>query len=207
MIKQEVYNFIVDKGTYMLKKVFPEYFATEPLMPTDRYIEYPFILRNLPKLPCKVLDVGCSGSMFPLIINAIGYETHGIDIRNYYPEHEIFFTKGDLIVSVFEENSFDAITAISSIEHIGLKGVYGQETDIDGDIKALKEIHRILRPNGLFLMTVPFGDYLRITQNHKIYNQKRIHTLLYGFDYEFQIKESPETKDYNLALIKAIKCI
>lgn len=204
-MKKQIYESIITSGSWVLKRVFPEYFATEPLDPTDRYIEYPFILKNLPKLPCKILDVGCSGSMFPLIAEAIGYETYCIDIRNYSPSQKIFFTKSNICVAPYKSESFDVITAISSIEHIGLKGVYGQEEELDGDTLAIKEIYRILKPKGLFLMTVPYSSYLSITENHKIYNNARLDAILWRFKHEKIIIDSPESKDYKIALIKAIK--
>ena len=204
-LKETTYNFITRYGIWFLRKFFPEYFASEPLQMTDRYIEYPFVLENLPKTG-KILDVGCSGSMFPFLVSALGYETYGIDIRNYYPTERFFFVKGDIKHSVFPSENFDVITAISSIEHIGLKGIYGiSEEDVDGDLKAVKEIHRILKPGGIFLMTVLVGPDLQITQNHKIYTWKRIQFMLDGFQKVFLTSAPSNEGDYKLALIKAIK--
>ncbi len=204
IIKEKIYNAIAHSGIWFLGKFFPEYFASEPLRPTDRYIEYPWAIGNLFSPPAKILDVGCSGNMFPLILKALGYEAYGIDIMQYYPEGKFFFTKGDICFTLFEDDFFDIITAISSIEHIGLKGRYSSHEDMEGDIKALREIHRILKPDGILLMTVPIQFNLQISRNHKIYNQARIDLLLRDFTYQYKIVKSPEA-DYDLALIKAVK--
>ena len=204
-IKEKIYNLIAHSGIWFLGKFFPEYFASEPLRPTDRYIEYPWAIGNLPSPPAKVLDVGCSGSIFPLLLKALGYETYGIDIRQYYPQGKFFFTKSDVSVNLYQDDFFDVITAISVVEHIGLKGRYSAHEDMEGDVKALQEIYRILKPEGLFLMTVPIKLELKITRNHKIYNQARIDLFLHRFNhYEYKFVASPEA-DYNLALIKAVK--
>lgn len=199
MIKEKLYNIIAQSGIWFLQRLFPEYFAKEPLHPTDRYIEYPFIIENLPKSPCKILDVGCSGSMFPLLLKAMKYEIFGIDIRPINI-NGIYFNKEDICQTHFENNYFDVIIAISTIEHIGLK-----EKNMNADIKAIKEIYRILKPKGLFLITIPIKLNLQITRNHKIYNQARLCFLLKNFNhYEYKIEPSPEA-DYDLALIKAMK--
>ena len=203
-MKEKIYNIITHSGIWIMQKIFPEYFASESLHPTDRYIEYPFVLENLPKSPCKILDIGCSGSIFPLLIKALKYDIYGIDIREYHPQGKFLFTKTNICVSPFKSDFFDVITAVSSIEHIGLKGRYGSEEDMEGDIKALKEIYRILKPSGIFLMTIPLGENLKITKNHKIYNQIRLHLLLKDFTFQYTIIKSPEG-NYDLALIKAIK--
>ncbi len=205
-MKKQIYNTIAHSGIWFLKSFFPEYFSSESLTPSDRHIEYPFILDNLPSPPAKILDVGCSGSVFPLILKSLKYDTYGIDIREYYPLDKFFFIKDDICLAPFQNDFFDIVVAISSIEHIGLKGVYGQQEMLDGDIKAINEFHLMLKPGGLFLMTVPliFADNPQIKMNHKIYNQKKLHEILGEFKYEIRLQQSPEA-DYNIALIKANK--
>lgn len=204
MCKKKLYNLIAHSGIWFLSKFFPEYFAAEPLKPTDRFIEYPFILEHLPSSPTTILDVGGSGSIFPLILRSLGHTTYMIDIREYALSYNLFFVKGNMCVSPFKDDFFDLITAVSSIEHIGLKGCYGQSEDLFGDKKAIKEIYRVLRPNGMFLMTVPFNDTPKITSNHRIYDDKTLKDIMGKFFYNIKTVQSPEG-DYKLALITAIK--
>jgi SAM-dependent methyltransferase len=203
-MKEKIYEIIANSGIWFLYKFFPEYFAKEPLGHTDRYIEYPFALSYVSLWSkSRVLDVGSAGSMFPLLIKSLGHDVNVIDIRkcNY---DGIVSDKESICKSHFIEDNFDIITAISTIEHIGLKGRYGVNEN-DSDTKAIEEIHRILRPNGMFIMTVPFGDEYRETKFHRIYDGVRIKSLLSTFNsYVIDTYDSPEDT-YKLALIKAVK--
>lgn len=59
------------------------------------------------------------------------------------------------------------------VEHIGL-GRYGDPLDPMGDLKAMKELQRVLRQNGDLLFVVPIGE-ARIQFNaHRIYNYRQI---------------------------------
>ena len=111
-MKKQIYNLIAHSGIWFFNKFFPEYFAVEPLNPTDRHIEYPFIIENLPPPPAKILDVGCSGSLFPLILESLKYETYGIDIREYSSPDRFFFTKGNICISPFKNDFFDIIKIV-----------------------------------------------------------------------------------------------
>lgn len=200
MCKEIVYNKVAGFGIWAMGKLFPEYFAKDPLRPTDRYIEYPFVLKHLPNQPSRILDVGCAGSMFPLLMKSIGHDVHGIDIRPYNMAR---FIQEDICYNKFKSGWFDVVTAVSTIEHIGLNTRYGA-TAKSTDLLALTEIRRILKPYGTLLMTVPFGEEYKVTKYHKVYNASHLDTLLTGFQYWTRIEQSPEA-EYKIALIKATK--
>jgi SAM-dependent methyltransferase len=56
----------------------------------------------------------------------------------------------------FEDDSYDIICAFDVIEHI------------EDDIKAIEEIHRVLKPNGKYLLTVP--AFQSLWSNHDLIN-------------------------------------
>ena len=62
----------------------------------------------------------------------------------------------------FEENSFEQVLLVSTLEHIGADNtVYGldaESADEDAHVNALRELGRVLRPDGSLLVTVPLGE-------------------------------------------------
>ncbi len=107
----------------------------------DRYK----IVKNLVKdHGKKLLDIGC-GSPAKCVkegsfLRTIGYG-QGIDI---YPRNiEFDFKIGDMQKIPFEDEKFDVVTAIEVIEHV------------ENPSKALKEVNRVLKKDGVFVMTTP----------------------------------------------------
>ena len=202
-IKESIYNVVAYSGMWVLHKIFPEYFGGNPLKATDRHVEYPWALNLIHNYSREalILDVGCAGSMFPMLIYAIGFRVWGIDVRDAHSD--LFsFVKGNICENIFDNETFDVITAISTVEHIGISEYAGDYTDFS----AINEIHRILKPNGLFIMSVPFDKKYREETFHRVYDEERLKDLFKDFNsIHWDILKSPESDDYKLALIQVIK--
>ena len=171
-MKERIYRVCAKAGIQVFSKVFPEYFAREPLKPSDRYIEYNFAIKHIQGE--KVLDVGCAGSLFPLMLSAFGYCTWGMDIREYAITNKLSFPKFDFIkedikTTTLRDEFFDTITSISTIEHIGISGRYGEKDDDRGDLKAVDQMKRMLKRNGVLILTLPFGKPKVIKPYCRIY--------------------------------------
>ncbi|MEM0241400.1 MAG: class I SAM-dependent methyltransferase [Candidatus Nezhaarchaeales archaeon] len=104
-----------------------------------------------------VLDVGCAESLLSHKLIARGFRVVGIDIRDYpFRNKRMYFVKRNVMDTGLPDNIFDAIVMVSTIEHIGLS-VYGQLTlNNEGDIKCMRELHRIMKPGGLLILTTPY---------------------------------------------------
>ena len=63
-------------------------------------------------------------------------------------------------------------------EHIGL-GRYGDNIDINGTIKALEELQRILAKNDDLCFSVPIGEASIYFNAHRIFSVKTIQSLFY----------------------------
>lgn len=97
----------------------------------------------------KALDIGCGVSSL-FLANAEFSERYGLDkvAHNSFVNQKVIFITQDIEREnslPFESGYFDVVTMLGVLEHIG------QEKTI----KVLKEIHRILKPNGIFIMTTP----------------------------------------------------
>lgn len=204
-MKEKIYNVIADAGIWTLSHVFPEYFANEPLRPTDRYIEYPWALKYLNKMSrdTRILDVGCSGSMFPVLLKVLSDKVWGIDIRPC--DLEIEFYQRDITERPIIQNFFDVVTAISTIEHVGLSGRYGAKEDNKGDCKAINNIYKMLKTGGILLMTVPCQEEYKKERFQRIYDDLRVKDMLKKFHNHLMWRENSPEGNYQLLMVYAVK--
>ena len=69
----------------------------------------------------------------------------------------------------FMDDSIPSLSSMHVVEHIGL-GRYGDKFDPQGDIKAMRELERVLKPDGQLLFVVPVGGKAKIHYNaHRVY--------------------------------------
>jgi SAM-dependent methyltransferase len=193
----DVLYFLFNKLRYFLINYIPQLSTKIETLPSDipdRMVEYPFVLRELNLEYGRVLDVGCTSpyNIIPLFMADQGLEVWGIDFREFKIRHPNFkFIKGDIRKTNFPDSYFDRIIAVSTIEHIGLKGRYSSATDLNGDRKAILEMSRILMKDGNILITVPFGIAKIVGASHRVYGGERLRELIDGLKIvkaEFYVK-------------------
>jgi SAM-dependent methyltransferase len=151
----------------------------------ERIFEKSFVLQALAQLynstQITVLDVGAAESLLAYELASLNYSVTAIDIRPIALSHpNLKFVKTDICKPVLPASSFDCVIALSTIEHIGL-GWYGDETGETLDCEAVRQIYTLLKSDGSFILTVPYGKKA-ITPIHKIYDQKTLNKLLEGFN-------------------------
>lgn len=130
--------------------------------------EYPWILENSRfDKGLKCLDAGCGQSPLPAYLHEIGCEAHGLDYlqgeKGDYPETygipkkwikmfdgKVKYHHGTMFNSPFSDNTFDRITCVSVLEHI-LK-----PEEPHAHYPCLSELRRILKPDGLLIVTVDY---------------------------------------------------
>ena len=103
------------------------------------------------------------------------YRPANIHLSNLYSG------KMDLTFLNFETESVESISCMHTIEHIGL-GRYGDPIDPDGDLKAIKELKRVVKPRGSLLFVVPIGKPKIVWNAHRIYSYSQIILYFKGFD-------------------------
>lgn len=85
--------------------------------------------------------------------------------------------KADLTNLHFKDNSIKSLSCMHTVEHIGL-GRYGDPIDPNGDIKAAKELSRVLAKDGSLLFVVPIGNKSKMEWNaHRIYTYNAVINL------------------------------
>lgn len=98
---------------------------------------------------CPILDIGCYASEVIVALHSLGYSNlTGVDLNPNLQKmpyaNSISYLSGNFLNTQFEDSSFQAITAISVIEH-----------GFDGP-GLLKEMSRILKPGGLFIASFDY---------------------------------------------------
>jgi SAM-dependent methyltransferase len=134
---------------------------TGPPGSDERVIEIPWVLARL--RPGRVLEVGyafAEPSYLAGLIEAEPAELVGVDLA----EAEVPGMRtvaADVRDLPFPDGYFDQVLLVSTLEHVGADNErYGLETAGDGfgAGKALRELRRVLRPDGCLLVTVPAGE-------------------------------------------------
>ncbi|WP_392479375.1 DUF268 domain-containing protein [Nostoc sp. C110] len=150
----------------------------------ERIFEKTFVLQSLARLyessSITVLDVGAAESLLSYELASFNYSVTAIDIRPIALFHpNLKFVKTDICNPVLAPASFDCVIALSTLEHIGL-GWYGDKTGENYDVKAVQQISLLLKPEGSFILTVPYGKKA-LTPVHRIYNQESLQKLIQDF--------------------------
>jgi len=157
----------------------------------SRDVEWSFIASRLPIGPGRAFDFGCgTGNM---CIHAVqkGYNVMALDLEPgpfpwTHPLVEI--VRGDLLKVDLPNLEFDFILNCSSVEHVGLVGRYGVAVEeTDGDLAAMRRMHRMLKPEGRMLLTIPCGRDAVIVPWHRVYGAERLPKLLSGYAIEEQV--------------------
>ena len=125
------------------------------------FANYNFVIRKrhvldlFDKRGGRFLDAGCGTGDFIPDLLARGGEVFALDFANEMiekararvgpngPDRAVQFYVGDVSNLAFEANFFDAIIAVGLIEYLA---------DVD---TALRQMHRVLKPGGILIVTVP----------------------------------------------------
>ncbi|WP_455277748.1 class I SAM-dependent methyltransferase [[Eubacterium] cellulosolvens] len=157
-----------------------------------RTIEYPWVLKRIKNINpgSLILDVGCAESLLSHALIARGLRVVGLDIRDYpFRSKKMVFIKRNIMDTGLPNQKFDAIIVVSTIEHVGLNAYEQLTLDNDGDLIAMKEFYRILKPMGIIIITTPYigNNPLEVNSFERHYNRQRLDFLVK--DFEILIEE------------------
>jgi SAM-dependent methyltransferase len=157
-------------------------------MEGDRDIEWSWIISQMPPGPGEALDVGPGGSYLGLIAAQEGFNVTAVDlepINQHYSHPKINLKQGDICNIPLPENYFALVLNCSTVEHVGLSGRYGVKTNhTDGDLEAMSRLKRLMKSEGVMLLTIPVGQDSVIAPFHRIYGIDRLPRLLEGYIIE-----------------------
>jgi SAM-dependent methyltransferase len=161
----------------------------------ERVVEYPWLFGHLSELgkpKPRVLDAG-SILNHDFILSRAPLKGGDLTIMTLAPEKycqwydRVSYVYGDLRETFFNDQTFDVIICISTIEHIGLDNTLlytsdrqRAERDETGFVAAAREFRRILKPGGVCYVSFPFG----LRQNlgwYQVFDGSMVEQLLNAF--------------------------
>lgn len=89
----------------------------------------------------------------------------------------------DLLDLPFADQSVESISCMHVVEHVGL-GRYGDPLDVNGDLKAMAELKRVVALGGSLLLVVPVGRPRVVFNAHRIYGFDPILQQFDGLDLQ-----------------------
>lgn len=135
----------------------------------ERIVELPWLYDNLSDDPETILDAGSSLN-FQYFLQSKKLSKKKVYITTLAPEPRnyasmgVSYIFGDLRKTCFNENFFDTVACISTLEHVGLDNtmLYTEDNDLNENspidyLLVIKELKRVLKPGGNLFLTFPFG--------------------------------------------------
>jgi SAM-dependent methyltransferase len=93
--------------------------------------------------------------------------------------------KADLTQLEMGTGTLESVSCMHVVEHVGL-GRYGDKLDASGDLKAIGELKRIVRPGGVLYFVAPTGNPGIYFNAHRVYAAK---SILGYFEDQFDLEE------------------
>jgi len=131
-----------------------------------KFLQEKRINQVLPHVKGKLLDIGCGNN---ILVQKYGNGT-GVDIHKYHSSVIVIDNAAEL---PFNNTSYDSITMIASLHYIS------NRTD------TLKEVHRILKPDGKLIITDPEQHisklWYRLRKKSEYYDRYKKKDKTFGF--------------------------
>ena len=145
---------------------------------------YEFALKYIKK-NMKVLDIASGEGYGSAILASKAQDVTGADLdqptiakaRKLHKSSNLNFVATSALKTGFEESCFDLITSFETIEHI------------EGDVKYLEEMKRILKPGGRLILSTPQNSLGHIPMNNQHKREYSLSELISLVQKTFKIEE------------------
>lgn len=168
-----------------MKDIYPHLNDKTAITEFDRHYIYhtAWAARKLKEIgPIEHTDIS-SSLYFSVLVSAFipikfyDYRPAKLDLSNLTCEY------ADITQLPFRDNTISSLSCMHVVEHIGL-GRYGDPIDVDGDLKAISELKRVISEGGNLLFVVPIGQPKIMFNAHRIYSYDQV--LSYFKEFKLQ---------------------
>jgi hypothetical protein len=140
-------------------------------------LDYMISKRIYSAKPVEHLDVGSSFEF----ISHISIFTPRVIVGDIRSSSSFIENVNHVYLDLCEPQSatrqYESVSCLHVVEHIGL-GRYNDRIDIDGDLKAIETLKRLVKAGGRLYIAVPAGKERVIFNKHRIYNATKVIGLL-----------------------------
>lgn len=148
-------NLIVPAPSKIFELGFMTHSLEQQIIHCDHYEMLDCFKKWLPNHQ-PVLEAGCGSGRWIVWFTKQGWEATGIDwssslrdrAKNAFPE--IHFDTGDMRKMPYLDGQFGSLISLGAIEH-----------SIEGPHQSLNEFHRVLKSDGIAIVTVPYLGLIR----------------------------------------------
>jgi len=177
ILRRKILNFLVARRKIRVSYtdvVWTKDVVSSSTLPYPvRRAEYPWVIaQSKLERHMKILDIGSGVSLLPIYLASKGHEILSIDnddilMKRVSPllakwcDTNVQYREGDVTKLHFEDNTFDRVFCISVLEHLEeekLNGRYVNYRKRNLDILAIKEMLRVMKPNGLLILTFDWSE-------------------------------------------------
>jgi SAM-dependent methyltransferase len=164
------YRKLAGPGEARAEDLYPQLHDRTTKTPFDPHYFYAngwAMRRIVSRRPGQHVDVG-SLALFANLLGAVCPVTF-VDYRPLAARIDgLSCVGGDILNLPFESETLESVSCIHVAEHIGL-GRYGDALDPQGTVKAIRELARIVAPNGYIYFGIPVGRQRTCFNAHRIH--------------------------------------
>ena len=167
-----------------------------------RKVVFNLVKKHTSTKDLNILDTGCGTGRNLLDLSKLGNAV-GLDLSDdaleYCKKRNLEAKKGNVEEMPFQENTFDLVTSIDVIYHRW----------INSDDKALREINRVLKPEGKAVIQVAayqfmYSNHDRAVFTERRYTKKQFKKKLKAAGFEIERLTYYNTTLFPIALVKRL---
>lgn len=148
--------------------------------------------------PCKIIDLGCGEGIFALVLSKMRQEAevYGVDVSPHSITEACkkvpqgMFTVSDVCATPFPDEYFEYVCSGETLEHL------------DDPQKLINEAYRLLKKDGVLILTTPYLDHLPSVQHVWEFDYPDLEKMCSKFSQVFVFPFAGQSVTFNDGILK-----